>query len=261
MSKIQRFLFLGALLVSLSGCSHTTEVVGKVPATNGTETAVIRFRMGFSNIYLIKTNPAILVDAGSPGEEEKLRDLLAKQNVTYKDIGLVVLTHAHADHAGMAKFLKDQGIKVMMGAGDVEMARSGKNDELKPTSFLAKIIKLFADFPMPPFSADVVVSEPTSLKGFGLDAEVRPLPGHTPGSIMIIFSDHQAFVGDLMAGGTMNGLIFSDHPVEHYFQPDTAVTHRTIQELINEGVTKFYVGHGGPLMSEGVKKLVGQNHF
>lgn len=256
MSNIQTFLFLGALLFSLLGCSHTTEVVGSVRATNGANAAVIRFRMGFSNIYLIKTKPAILVDAGSPGEEEKLRALLADQNITYKDIGLVLLTHAHTDHAGMAKFMKDQGIKIMMGAGDVEMARSGKNDELKPTSFLARIIKLFADFPMPPFSPDVVVSEPTSLKEFGLDAEVRPLPGHTPGSIMVMFSDHQAFVGDLMAGGAMNGLIFSDHPGEHYFQPDTAVAHRTIRELINDGVTKFYVGHGGPLMSEGVKKFV-----
>lgn len=237
----------------LSCCTHDISQVGSVPTPNDSA-PVFRFRMSYSNIHLIKSSPPVLIDAGSPGEEKELENYLKQAGLTFKDIGLVVLMHGHADHAGLAQFLQKQGIKVVLGEGDIPMAKTGRNDELKPTSFSAYFIKMFADFPMEPFVPDIVISGSQSMKQWGLDAEVRPLPGHTPGSIAIVFSDKQAFVGDLMAGGIMNGLFFSDAPGEHYFQPDIQATHRTINKLLGEGIVKFYVGHGGPLLRDSVSK-------
>jgi hydroxyacylglutathione hydrolase len=247
--------WLGLLVISLlfPACASKISQVGSVPTPNGSA-PVFRFRMSFSNIHLIKSSPPVLIDAGSPGEEKELENYLKQVGLKFKDIGLVVLMHGHADHAGLAQFLQKQGIKVVLGEGDLSMAKAGRNDELKPTSLSAYFIKMFADFPMEPFVPDIVISGSQSMKHWGLDAEVHPLPGHTPGSIAIIFSDKQAFVGDLMAGGIMNGLFFSDSPGEHYFQPDIQATHQTVKKLLDEGIVKFYVGHGGPLLREAVSK-------
>ncbi len=236
----------------LCGCASRVGLVGKVPTPNGSA-EVVRFRLSYSNVYLIKSTPPILVDAGSPGELEVLLDCLKSQGVTPQHLGGVILMHGHADHAGLAGDLQKQGAKIILGAGDVPMAKAGHNDQLNPTSLTARVIKLFADFPMKPFTPDVVISSRMSMRAWGLDAEIYPLPGHTPGSLGLIFSDQQAFVGDLMAGGMMNGLFFLENPGEHYFQPDIRIAHRNIHDLVQSGVRKFYLGHGGPIQTEKLK--------
>ena len=236
----------------LCGCASKVSLVGKLPTPNGSA-EVVRFRLSYSNVYLIKSTPPILVDAGSPDEWEDLLECLRAQGVAPRDLGGVILMHGHADHAGLADDLQKQGVKIILGAGDVPMATAGHNDQLNPTSLTARVIKLFADFPMKPFTPDVVISSRMSMHAWGLDAEIYPLPGHTPGSLALVFSDQQAFVGDLMAGGMMNGLFFPESPGEHYFQPDIRIAHRSIHDLVRSGVRKFYLGHGGPIQVEKLK--------
>ena len=151
--------WLGLLVISLlfPACASKISQVGSVPTPNGSA-PVFRFRMSFSNIHLIKSSPPVLIDAGSPGEEKELENYLKQVGLKFKDIGLVVLMHGHADHAGLAQFLQKQGIKVVLGEGDLSMAKAGRNDELKPTSLSAYFIKMFADFPMEPFVPDIVIS-------------------------------------------------------------------------------------------------------
>ena len=51
-----------------------------------------------STITLIKTNKNILVDTGSFLDEKKIIEELKKENLSPKDIDIVVLTHLHLDH-------------------------------------------------------------------------------------------------------------------------------------------------------------------
>ena len=60
-------------------------------------------------------------------------------------------------------------------------------------------------------------------------------------------SDHSAFVGDMMLGGSFGGQLAPSSPGEHYYQADRAQNRRNIQTLLGMGIEKFYLGHGGPV--------------
>jgi glyoxylase-like metal-dependent hydrolase (beta-lactamase superfamily II) len=52
----------------------------------------------FSTVTLIKSDKNIIVDTGSFLEKDRIVEELKKENLTPKDIDIVVLTHLHLDH-------------------------------------------------------------------------------------------------------------------------------------------------------------------
>jgi len=68
------------------------------------------FYVGDVNIYLIKEDPLTLIDVGPKTSEaaEVLRAKLAANGVSITDIRRIVLTHAHEDHCGLAKQVRDE---------------------------------------------------------------------------------------------------------------------------------------------------------
>src|SRR5215813_8156445 len=68
------------------------------------------FYVGPVNVYLIKQDPLTLIDVGpkTPEASKSLRDQLARNGVRLSDIRRVVLTHAHEDHCGLAKSVRDE---------------------------------------------------------------------------------------------------------------------------------------------------------
>ena len=68
------------------------------------------FYVGDVNVYLIKEDPLTLIDVGpkTPEASETLRKKLQQNGVGMKDIRRIVLTHAHEDHCGLAKQVRDE---------------------------------------------------------------------------------------------------------------------------------------------------------
>src|SRR5215216_1009750 len=68
------------------------------------------FYVGDVNVYLIKEDPITLIDVGpkTPEAAEALRRKLAEQGVQFSDVRRIVLTHAHEDHCGLAKRVRDE---------------------------------------------------------------------------------------------------------------------------------------------------------
>ena len=68
------------------------------------------FYVGDVNVYLIKEDPVTLIDVGpkTPEAARALRDKLAANGVSFGDIRRIVLTHAHEDHCGLAKQVRDE---------------------------------------------------------------------------------------------------------------------------------------------------------
>ncbi len=68
------------------------------------------FYVGDVNVYLIKEDPLTLIDAGpkTPQAQNALREKLRRHGVEFKDIQRIVLTHAHEDHCGLAKQIRDE---------------------------------------------------------------------------------------------------------------------------------------------------------
>ena len=68
------------------------------------------FYVGDVNVYLIKEDPLTLIDVGpkTPQAAEALRRELGKHGVQFADVRRIVLTHAHEDHCGLAKQVRDE---------------------------------------------------------------------------------------------------------------------------------------------------------
>src|ERR1700710_1611233 len=71
------------------------------------------------NAHLIRTAAGcILVDAGIPGSERKIARVLAKHGLSFNDIKLIIVTHAHTDHAGSAARLRQLSVAPIMAHAD-----------------------------------------------------------------------------------------------------------------------------------------------
>jgi len=255
---MNRSPFLILALTFVLGCAGPT-VVGRAPLAPSGSAEIVQIPLRLSNVFLIRARTPILVDAGTIGDLDDLEAALAERGVATSSVRLVILTHGHADHAGLAADLqKIARATVILGAGDVPLAAAGHNDDLRPTGFAGAILKPFITSIYPELVPDVTVrpGDSLDLAPWGLAGKIVAMPGHTPGSLVVLLADHTAFVGDMIAGGDLGGLFFPHSPREHLYQADPVQNRRNIQRLLDLGVTKFYLGHGGPVTGEAVRSLV-----
>ena len=68
------------------------------------------FYIGPVNVYLIAEDPLTIIDTGPKTKEtiEALRAGLRKAGFRVSDLRRIVLTHAHEDHCGLARSLRDE---------------------------------------------------------------------------------------------------------------------------------------------------------
>jgi|tagenome__1003787_1003787.scaffolds.fasta_scaffold20500149_2 hydroxyacylglutathione hydrolase len=125
------------------------------------------------NAYLIGD---VLVDTGLPTSAGTL-----KKAAQQKGVKTIALTHAHGDHGGSARKLRDElGLQVWVGAKDREATESGK--AVKKDPFNAPVIDTISGVlgNFKPVPVDRVLSESDELAaGF----TVLDTPGHSPGHV------------------------------------------------------------------------------
>lgn len=250
------------MLLVLAGCLALVGLalsflLGSTPRTihmrAGSGPEMVQIALPMANVFLIKAARPILIDAGGPGDEGAILEALAREGIDRRGLGLIVLTHAHADHAGSAAALQvATGAPVALGAEDADMAAAGRNGELKPVGFEARLLLPFVNPPFAPFKPDLAIERELDLAPWGVAGKVVALPAHTSGSVAVLLDNGEAFVGDLMRGGSLGGMINPGSPADHYFQPDIGLARRLICALVNRGVMRFHVGHGGPLSRDSV---------
>ena len=146
-----------------------------------------RIKCGNSNCYIVENGTSgILVDTGKKEFLNKVIEQCKAYNVK-----LIVLTHAHFDHAENAAQISNAlGIPIGMNEKDCSLIESNTNQRLSAESFLGKIVlsvslKEFSAHTMEEFKPDVLLNDKDSLSAYGIDANVIALPGHTEGSIEI----------------------------------------------------------------------------
>lgn len=193
---------------------------------------------------------AILVDCGRQGSEKRILAELQALGLAPGMLRLLVLTHAHYDHAGSAGRLSDlTGCRIMIHESEAGRLREGFTELPSGTRWKARLLvglgRIIARRlgSYPPAGPDLLAGESEDLRPFGFPGKVLHTPGHTVGSMVVLMED-----GELIAGDTFFGLKGKQHfPPFAEDLPSLVRSWRSIREM---PVKMIHPAHGGTIASK-----------
>ena len=217
------------------------------------------------NFYLVEADGGLtLVDAGLPGFYGQLEALLRSRGKAVADIDVLLLTHAHGDHVGIAERVRQQGVPVRIHERDAEQARTAKNHPreggMLPYFRHGQTWRLLAMGMRNGAIKPVKIAEVEPLVEGGLDVPGRPrvihTPGHSPGHVVFHFAEQGALIaGDALC--SWNPLTGRPGPqiMPRAFASSVSEAQASLSRL--EGIEAGVVlpGHGDP-WTDGVATLV-----
>ncbi|WP_164115141.1 L1 family subclass B3 metallo-beta-lactamase [Stenotrophomonas maltophilia] len=123
---------------------------------------------------------AVLLDGGMPQMASHLISNMKVRGVAPQDLRLILLSHAHADHAGpVAELKRRTGAKVAANSESaLLLARGGSND-----------LHFGDDITYPPANADRIIMDGEVVTVGGIAFTAHFMPGHTPGSTAWTWTD------------------------------------------------------------------------
>jgi glyoxylase-like metal-dependent hydrolase (beta-lactamase superfamily II) len=224
------------------------------------------FYVGDVNVYLIREDPLTLIDVGPKTKEaaDALRAGLRRHGVDFKDVRRIVLTHAHEDHCGLAKQIRDEAKNAeilvhdwetghLFGRLEGEQSRRLMTRAGVPEAVFAEIQELYRDVSLltdalsdGEFSA---LGDETELEFASGALKVLHTPGHTPGSCSFVReADRTLIAGDCVLKRITPNPIVSPDP----FDPEKRF--RSLAEYLvslarlrSFAPTLVYGGHGEPI--------------
>ena len=185
------------------------------------------FQIGDVNTWLLRGEPLTLVDAGPQMEETaaRLEEGLARHGVAVEDLQLIVLTHQHDDHAGLAAELRRRSGAELAGTAklaaylaDAEasmdaddayalalMRRHGVTERTLQT--LDGISRAFRRY-VASAQVDRVLGDGDEIAAGGRRWRVHERPGHSP-TVTVLVAD------GLLLGGDHLLERISSNPIAH----------------------------------------------
>lgn len=202
-----------AILLMISNGAHAAEPVLPQLKAYLTEESwrqpIAPFALGEHSWYigtaalsavLIKTpQGAVLIDGGLPQAAGMLLARMQDLGVQPGDLKLIVLSHAHIDHAGpIAELKRRTGAQVVANAESAILLARGDSDDIHYGDGLA----------FPPVIVDRIIMDGEVVELGGVRLTAHFTPGHTPGSTSWTWDDQRdgktlriAYVDSLSAPG------------------------------------------------------------
>ena len=224
------------------------------------------FYIGAVNVYLIKEDPLTLIDVGPKTAEaaEALRKKLRENDVRLADIKRIVLTHAHEDHCGLAKQVRDEarGAEIFVHKWETghlfgRLARAEHKSLLLragvPETIFREMQSVYAEVSL---LTDTLSENEFSELRDEMELEfasgilkVLHTPGHTPGSCSFFREANRTLiVGDTVLKRVTPNPIVSPDPI------DTSKRFKSLAEYLVSlarirllAPTLIYGGHGEPI--------------
>ena len=236
------------------------------------------FRIGPVNCWLIEGDSLALVDVG-PNDPPSLASLeasLGELGFGVADLDLLLLTHQHYDHIGLAAELRERsGARVVaheslvayLAGGD---ASNGAEDEFAEQIMLlhgvdAPAIRHLRESAQKRWRlgcsclVDTVVRDGDLIDLGGVSLRVHHRPGHSPtDTIFVDEGTRTAFVGDHLLGRISSNPILHrpvHGPADPLRRPRTLVRYlESMQRTAALDLARVHTGHGDPVND--VRRLV-----
>ncbi len=177
-----------------------------------------RVHLGFVSAYiLVRGGEAALVDTGVSGSEGAIEAALSALSLGWANVGHVILTHSHGDHAG--------SIAAILGAAPDATAYAGAED-----------------------IAAIATPRPLTAVADGervFDLQIVTSPGHTVGSISVL----DPVAGVLVVGDAMGTSGGRPTLPGAQFTADMAQATQSVVKLGGLTYETLLVGHGDPIES------------
>jgi glyoxylase-like metal-dependent hydrolase (beta-lactamase superfamily II) len=224
------------------------------------------FYVGDVNVYLIKEDPLTLIDVGPKTKEsaEVLRAKLQRNGVDFKDIRRIVLTHAHEDHCGLAKLVRDEAknAEILVHGWETGhlfgrlareehhklMIRAGVPDEVfrKMQSLYGEISLLTDALSEGDFTTLRDEQDLEFESGF---LKVLHTPGHTPGSCSFVREANRTVIcGDCVLKRITPNPIVSPDPIDKEKRFKSLAEYLvSLAKIRSYSPTLLYGGHGEPI--------------
>jgi glyoxylase-like metal-dependent hydrolase (beta-lactamase superfamily II) len=224
------------------------------------------FYVGDVNVYLIKEDPLTLIDVGPKTKEaaDALRDKLRRNGVEFSDVRRIVLTHAHEDHCGLAKQVRDEAKNAEILIHNWEtghlfgrlareehhklMIRAGVPDAVfRDMQDIYKDISLLTDaLTEGEFSE---LKDEMEIEFAGGTLKVLHTPGHTPGSCSFVREANRTLIaGDCVLKRITPNPIVSPDPINKEKRFKSLAEYLvSLARIRSFSPTLVYGGHGEPI--------------
>lgn len=224
------------------------------------------FYVGDVNVYLVREDPLTLIDVGpkTPEATDALRRGLAAHGVKFSDVERIVLTHAHEDHCGLAKQVRNEARNAVIMVHEWEtghlfgrlaheehrhlMMRSGVPDQVfEEMCGLYDHISLLTDSLSHGECLPLLDSMELEFNSGSL--RVLHTPGHTPGSCSFVRESNRTLIcGDCVLKRITPNPILSPDPVDPSRRFRSLAEYLvSLARLRSFSPTLSYGGHGEPI--------------
>ena len=224
------------------------------------------FYVGSVNVYLIKEDPLTLIDVGpkTPEAAAVLSEKLAHQGVKMADIQRILLTHAHEDHCGLAKKVRDEAKNAEIYVHGWETGHLfGRlaQDEHRQLMFRAGVPDgVFREMQTAYEEVSLLTDSLSDGEFVGLSDEmelefetgslkVLHTPGHTPGSCTFVrVADRTVICGDCVLKRITPNPIVSPDPLDRSRRFKSLASYlESLSKIRSLSPTIVYGGHGEPI--------------
>jgi glyoxylase-like metal-dependent hydrolase (beta-lactamase superfamily II) len=224
------------------------------------------FYVGDVNVYLIKEDPLTLIDVGpkTPHASAALREKLARNGVQLTDIRRIVLTHAHEDHCGLAKTVRDEAKNAEILVHQWEtghlFGRLARDEHRKlltrsgvPERIFDEMQSLYSEISLLTDSLEdgefSFLHDEAELEFATGTLRVLHTPGHTPGSCSFVREANRTLIcGDCVLKRITPNPIVSPDPIDPSKRFRSLAEYLvSLAKLRSYSPTLAYGGHGEPV--------------
>ncbi len=210
----------------------------------------VLFPRALVHAFLVTADVPTLIDTGTPDGTGAIEAALGQAGLGWSDLERILLTHAHADHAGnAAELARRSGAQVHVSPGTAPFVSQG-SQQAKPSAatplghLMVPYVKMALPWRVQPVRVQETLVEARRVGPF----RVLETPGHQAGHVSLLWEERGVlFTGDAAANLTRVG----PHPAAEDPEQGRASARRLGRE--NFEVACF--GHGRALRSSAARRI------